>query len=112
MDSRSKGDPILNEWHSLRNLSWSLQIYAGENEGQFPELLEDVESIPGQWRYFPGFSSVDPPDTILVASSKTFPGADGTHLIGNGPHRMVLSLGGRRFWLKETDYQACIKEQQ
>lgn len=109
---RSYRDPMSGDWHSLTNLGWSLQTYAGENDGRFPDRLEDLDAHLRRWTYFPGLAPNDPPDTILVASSKPFSKADGTHMVGDGPHRMVLSLGGRRFLLKEADYQACIKEQQ
>lgn len=114
-DMRSFRDPMRGDWHSIGQLRWSLQTYAGENDGNLPERLEDFEALDGyrlRWTYFPGFAPNDPPDTILVASSQTFSKADGTQMVGDGPHRMVLSLGGRRFILKEDDYQACIKEQQ
>jgi hypothetical protein len=109
---RSYRDPMLGDWHSLSNLRWSLQSYAGENDGKLPDRLEDLEGYHRGWTYFPGFAPTDPTDTILIASSKPFSKADGTQMVGDGPHRMVLSLGGRRFLLKEADYQASIKEQQ
>lgn len=109
---RSYRDPMLGDWHLLSNLRWSLQTYAGENDGQFPDHLENLEGYYQKWTCFPGFAPNDRPDTILVASSKAFSKADGTRMVGVGPHRMVLSLGGRKFLLKEADYEACIKEQQ
>jgi hypothetical protein len=109
---RSYRDPMLGDWYSLRNLGQRLQLYAGENDGKFPDRLEDLEGYQGRWTYFPGFAPADPPDTIVAASSKAFSKADGTQMVGDGPHRMVLSLGGRTFLIEEADYQACIKEQQ
>lgn len=109
---RSYRDPMLGDWHSLSNLRRSLQTYAGENDGKFPDRLEDLDVYHRGTTYFPGFAPTDPPDTILVASSEPFSKANGTKMVGDGPHRMVLTLGGRRFLLKEADYQACIKEQQ
>ena len=108
----SHRDPKLGEWYSLTNLGIGIQMYKSENDGRLPDRLEDLGHFFGRWTYFPGFSANHPPDTILVASSQTFSKADGTHLVGDGPHRMVLSLGGRKFLLKEADYQACITEQQ
>jgi len=112
MDLRAYRDPLQGDWSSLISLSGSLRTYAGENDGKLPDHLEDLGIHRGQWIYFSGFAPTDPQDTILIASSRNFSKADGTRMVGDGPHRMVLSLGGRRFLLKEADYQACIEEQQ
>ena len=110
--TRSYKDPMLGECHSLMNLGRSLQTYAGENDGKFPESLEVIDVFHRPFTYFPGFTAADPGDTILVASSHSFSQADGTRLVGDGPHRMVLSLDRRRYILKDADYQVFIKKQQ
>jgi len=122
-------DQLIGQECQLQILDKALRYYSNYNDGKFPEklaelvpeCLEDYQTRAlkftlrrqGQdWSYFPGFTTTDPPDTILVASPSTFSCMDGTHRVGWGDFRLVLSLDGMHTYLKDSDYQACIKEQQ
>ena len=123
-------DPLSGQEYQLQILSKALQTYSMNNDGKLPEELADLvpeclgysqtraleftlrKRQAQDWSYFPGFTTADPPDTILAASPSTFSRADGTHKVGWGAFRLVLSLDGTQALLKDSDYQACLKEQQ
>ncbi len=109
---RCHKDPLLGYWHHLGQISCALATYSGENGGKLPPNLETVGSSGDTWTYFPEITRQDRPDSIIVALAKSFSKADGTYLVGTGPHKMVLSLDGRRILLKEADYLKCVRDQQ
>ena len=127
---RSFVDPLTGQRANLRNLGYELMTFAGANDGNLPDKLDDLFIQEGlsrvtilkfrhprskrseAWIYFPGYTQDDRGDTIIAASPSSFSNKDGTRMVGEGEFRMVLTLDGRTLFLEEPKYLELIEEQQ